>query len=98
MVTFRGKPNDPIMKPLFIFFFAFGIVSTQACKQSQPSDSNAAVEQTSTQADPLPSWNEGASKKSILDFVTKTTTEGSPDFVPARDRIACFDNDGTLLG
>jgi hypothetical protein len=46
--------------------------------------------------DPLPSWNEGASKKSIIDFVTKTTKKGSPDFIPVTDRIACFDNDGTL--
>ena len=46
--------------------------------------------------DPLPSWNDGASKKSIIDFVTKTTTQGNTDFVPVADRIACFDNDGTL--
>ena len=46
--------------------------------------------------DPLPSWNEGVSKKSIIDFVTKTTTQGNTDFVPVADRIACFDNDGTL--
>ncbi len=44
----------------------------------------------------LSSWNEGKSKQAIIDFVTKTTTEGNPDFVPAEDRIACFDNDGTL--
>jgi len=49
-----------------------------------------------TDTDPLPSWNEGASKKSIIDFVTKTTTQGSVDFIPVADRIACFDNDGTL--
>ena len=47
---------------------------------------------------PLSSWNEGKSKQAIIDFVTKTTTEGSPDFVPLEDRIACFDNDGTLWG
>lgn len=45
---------------------------------------------------PLPSWNEGPSKKAILDFVTKTTKEGTSDFIPVADRIACFDNDGTL--
>jgi phosphoglycolate phosphatase-like HAD superfamily hydrolase len=47
-------------------------------------------------ADPLPSWNEGAAKKAIVAFVTNVTTEGSPDFVPANERIATFDNDGTL--
>ncbi len=44
----------------------------------------------------LASWNEGKSKQAIIDFVTKTTTEGNPDFVRVEDRIACFDNDGTL--
>jgi hypothetical protein len=47
-------------------------------------------------ADPLPSWNDAAAKKAIIEFVTKVTTEGSPDFVPAAERIAVFDNDGTL--
>jgi hypothetical protein len=46
--------------------------------------------------DPLPSWNEGTSKQAIIDFISKTTKEGSPDFIPVADRIACFDNDGTL--
>jgi phosphoserine phosphatase len=49
-------------------------------------------------ADPLPSWNEGASKKSIVDFVARVTTSGSPSFVPAPERIAVFDNDGCLWG
>ena len=46
--------------------------------------------------DPLPSWNKGATKTSIINFVEKTTKKGGPDFVPVEDRIACFDNDGTL--
>lgn len=46
--------------------------------------------------DPLPSWNEGASKKAILDFAARTTAGGGPDFVPVPERIAVFDNDGTL--
>lgn len=46
--------------------------------------------------DPLPSWNEGATKASILDFVARVTTQGGPDFVPVDQRIATFDNDGTL--
>ena len=48
------------------------------------------------QRDPLPSWNEGATKTAILDFVARVTTQGGPDFVPAEQRIATFDNDGTL--
>jgi phosphoglycolate phosphatase-like HAD superfamily hydrolase len=46
--------------------------------------------------EPLPSWNEGLSKNAILEFVAKVTKEGSPDFVPVPERIAAFDNDGTL--
>src|SRR6187402_2828149 len=45
---------------------------------------------------PLPSWNEGVAKQSILDFVARVTTPGKPDFVPQNERIAVFDNDGTL--
>ncbi|MEA1924112.1 MAG: hypothetical protein U9N63_15860 [Pseudomonadota bacterium] len=52
-----------------------------------------AVAQT---ADPLPSWNEGKSKQAIVKFVEDVTTSGSADFVPAPERIAVFDNDGTL--
>jgi len=47
-------------------------------------------------AEPLPSWNDGPSKKAILDFVAKATKDGSPDFVPPAERVAVFDNDGTL--
>ncbi len=46
--------------------------------------------------DPLPSWNDTASKKAIVAFVDKVTRAGSPDFVPVAERIATFDNDGTL--
>jgi hypothetical protein len=44
----------------------------------------------------LPSWNDGATKQAILNFVADVTQEGSPHFVPPVDRIATFDNDGTL--
>ena len=47
-------------------------------------------------ADPLPSWNDTAPKKAIIAFVGKVTKPGSPDFVPVAERIAVFDNDGTL--
>jgi phosphoglycolate phosphatase-like HAD superfamily hydrolase len=46
--------------------------------------------------DLLPSWNDGAAKRSILDFISRTTTNGGRDWVPVPERIACFDNDGTL--
>ena len=46
--------------------------------------------------DPLPSWNDGPVKKAIAEFVGRVTTEGGPDFVAPAERIATFDNDGTL--
>ena len=63
-----------------------------ACRQPKPVEQVAATVAT----DPLPSWNDGQLKQSIIEFVSKTTTEGSPDFIPVADRIATFDNDGTL--
>jgi phosphoglycolate phosphatase-like HAD superfamily hydrolase len=47
-------------------------------------------------ADPLPSWNEGSSKQAILAYVARVTKEGQRDFVAPDERIAVFDNDGTL--
>jgi phosphoserine phosphatase len=47
-------------------------------------------------AEPLPSWNDGRAKQSILDFVAAVTREGSAEYVPVPERIATFDNDGTL--
>jgi phosphoglycolate phosphatase-like HAD superfamily hydrolase len=48
------------------------------------------------QSDPLPSWNDGATKQAIVDFVAAVTKEGGPDYVAPDRRIATFDNDGTL--
>jgi phosphoglycolate phosphatase-like HAD superfamily hydrolase len=56
----------------------------------------AATAQTSTVGDPLPSWNDGATKKSITDFVSRVTTSGGADYVAPEQRVATFDNDGTL--
>jgi len=47
-------------------------------------------------AEPLPSWNDGPAKQAIVKFVTEVAAEGAPSFVPPGDRIAVFDNDGTL--
>jgi len=52
--------------------------------------------QAVAQVDPLPSWNDGAARNSLIEFVTRVTKKGGPDFVPAMDRVAVFDNDGTL--
>ncbi len=49
-----------------------------------------------TRNDPLPSWNNGPAKQAILSFVKETTSQSSPKYVEPRDRIATFDQDGTL--
>jgi hypothetical protein len=54
------------------------------------------IANTAFAADPLPSWNDTAHKKAIVNFVEEVTKEGSPNFVPPAERIATFDNDGTL--
>jgi phosphoglycolate phosphatase-like HAD superfamily hydrolase len=52
--------------------------------------------QVAQAADPLPSWKDGPAKQAIVAFVSKVTKKGSADFVPVDERIATFDNDGTL--
>jgi hypothetical protein len=54
-----------------------------------------AISPAMAQTDPLPSWNDGAAKKAIIEFVQATTTQGSSKFVPPEARIATFDQDGT---
>jgi phosphoglycolate phosphatase-like HAD superfamily hydrolase len=55
-----------------------------------------AAQSVSATDDPLPSWNDTAPKRAIIDFVERVTKEGSADFVKPEERIATFDNDGTL--
>lgn len=73
------------------------MISLWICSCNQTSPATEPVENTSSSSlENLPSWNNGKSKEAIIAFVKKTTTESSPDFIPVADRIACFDNDGTL--
>jgi phosphoserine phosphatase len=58
--------------------------------------STAACGVNAQDTDPLPSWNDSASKRAIVDFVANVTRQGGTDFVPVAERIATFDNDGTL--
>jgi phosphoglycolate phosphatase-like HAD superfamily hydrolase len=55
-----------------------------------------AISPVMAQTDPLPSWNEGPAKQAIIEFVKATTDQSSPKFVPPAERIATFDQDGTL--
>ena len=71
--------------PLTPPHLVLGAVLLLACAQSVPGEQDA-----------LPSWNDTAARRAIIAFVERTTTQGSPDFVPVSERIAVFDNDGTL--
>jgi hypothetical protein len=53
------------------------------------------LNQAYAQTDPLPSWNDGAAKQAIVEFVKTTTDKASPKFVPPAERIAAFDQDGS---
>ncbi len=64
-------------------------------KKENATDSSATVATTS-KADPLPSWNEGEVKKGLIDYVSGAASDGGAGFIPVSDRIAVFDNDGTL--
>ena len=63
---------------------------------SEPLLSGSAPAQTTTSGGALPSWNDGPAKQAILDFVRATTDPASPKLVPPEERIATFDQDGTL--
>lgn len=54
------------------------------------------IERASARSDSLPSWNDSATKTAIVEFVARVTKDGGPDYVPPAERIAVFDNDGTL--
>ncbi|MFN5169893.1 MAG: HAD family hydrolase [Cyclobacteriaceae bacterium] len=71
-------------------------VTLTGCGSRRDTSQQSTNTPTSAELDLLPSWHEGPAKKAIVDFVARTTTAGSSDFIPAPDRIACFDNDGTL--
>lgn len=64
--------------------------------ESSPRGAAQPRQEAAQPPDPLPSWNAGPAKHAILDFVARTTTESDPEFVPEAERIATFDNDGTL--
>jgi hypothetical protein len=87
MLDYQSRQSNnqvSIMKHVFVAILAVGLATAIASFAEAQS------------ADPLPSWNEGQLKSAITHFVTRVTAKGSPDFVPSEQRIATFDNDGTL--
>jgi len=80
--------EEGAVRPRVKVRFAFGVTVAAGLGLG----ANAAVAQT----DPLPSWNDGAAKQAIVEFVHATTAQGSPQLVAPEERIATFDQDGTL--
>jgi haloacid dehalogenase-like hydrolase len=94
-MEFEGKPemNSSIRSSRIS---RRGLLSTAAVLPSLSELVVAAAAEAQSSAGVLPSWNDGPAKRAIIEFVQATTTKGSPDFVPPRERIAEFDQDGTL--
>lgn len=85
------------MQIKYLCIFSFIIYCSTACTSNTDNKTaSTGSDSSSATADPLPSWNDGAIKKSIIDYVTDVTKQGSSGFIPVQDRIATFDNDGTL--
>lgn len=74
---------------VFVLLFNYGFNNFDV-------NANTEISISSINSDILPSWNDTEQKRAIINFVEKVTTKGSPDFVPVSERIATFDNDGTL--
>src|SRR4051794_12866867 len=80
-----------------IISFAAIVISLSvlvSCK-SKTAGTNGKIDSLSTE-DPLPSWNDGEVKKAIINYVNNVTNAAGAGFIPVADRIATFDNDGTL--
>jgi phosphoserine phosphatase len=86
-------------KSLWPVVVALVALLASGCTDRAVTPGRAAIPASSTaqpSGDPLPSWNQGPAKQSIATFVARVTAPNGPDFVPPAERIAVFDNDGTL--
>src|SRR5258707_1930571 len=84
-----------MIRTMHRYCIALTVVVLSACTVTPHHDASESPAGASTAA-ALASWNDSATKRSIVDFVTLVTTPESKDFIPRADRIAVFDNDGTL--
>ncbi len=91
-----GKTTFHMKKALSISSIILIAFLTLSCNKTQEQTDKSYQKATVSYPDPLPSWNNNSLKKDIISYVEKVTKEGSPDFIPVTDRIATFDNDGTL--
>ena len=85
--------KSPVKVPSSVVYRIVRAVCFAAALAVEDLDPGTILAQTT---DPLPSWNDGPAKQAILDLVRATTEAGSPDFVPPEERLATFDQDGTL--
>jgi hypothetical protein len=76
--------------------FALAVLALLAFVSAGCASERAPASAPAAAPDPLPSWNDTSSKKTVIDYVQRVTRDGSADFVPVPERIAVFDNDGTL--
>jgi hypothetical protein len=85
-----------IIHSIIIFVFTGVVIySNLGCGESKSPLASTVIVDVQTE-DPLPSWNDGEVKKAIISYVRAVTDPESPEFIPIPDRIATFDNDGTL--
>ena len=75
---------------------AISIFIFYSCSSEEKHNHKEEAKKEKQTSDPLPSWKEGPTKDAILTFVNNITSESSQDFIPTEDRVATFDNDGTL--
>ena len=84
------------MKTKILFSILLVSLISFGCKKENSETTPVVVEETVTESDPLPSWNEGVTKTNIVNYVNEVTNTESENFIPIGDRIATFDNDGNL--
>ena len=86
------------MNNIITIILAAALIFSYSCKPGTEKDSDQKqdAKTNAEEMDPLPSWNEGATKTAIIDFVTDVTNAESNNFIDIADRIATFDNDGNL--
>lgn len=84
------------MKKYQIILWMGAIFIFASCETKDQSESISSEPASEKLVESLPSWNEGAAKKAIIDYVTDVTNPSSSNFIPVEDRIATFDNDGNL--
>ena len=77
------------------FFFALVLITASSCNSKKSTEATIASEFEDI-VDPLPSWNDNETKTAIIAYVTDVTDETSKNFIPIKDRISTFDNDGNL--